>query len=48
MKHFHCPRLCENPQPIRQSCGLMLCGRCWFIDSVYSVMFLCTPEVCDG
>jgi hypothetical protein len=46
MKHFHCPHDCEHPQPIVQACGLRLCGRCWFIDGVYTIMFLCTPEAC--
>jgi hypothetical protein len=46
--HFHCPHGCENPQPIVQDCGLRLCGRCYFLGNVWTVMFLCTPETCDG
>jgi len=45
--HYHCPEGCENPQPIKQHCGLRLCGRCYFVLGVLTVMFLCTPEVCD-
>jgi hypothetical protein len=47
-KHFHCPEDCgENPQPIVQHCGLRLCGRCWVLYGVISIMFLCTPDICE-
>jgi hypothetical protein len=46
-EHYHCPEGCENPQPIKQWCGLRLCGRCYFVHGIYTVMFLCTPATCD-
>jgi hypothetical protein len=46
-EHWHCPLECEHPQPIRQTCGLRLCGRCLFIEDRWTVMILCTPETCD-
>jgi hypothetical protein len=46
--HFHCPEGCEAPQPIRQVCGLRLCGRCYFFEDRMTIMFLCTPEFCDA
>jgi hypothetical protein len=54
--HYHCPLGCEHPQPFvlrRPRSGgksqhrvVLLCGRCWFVDGVATVVVPCTPEIC--
>lgn len=44
--HYHCPDLCEKPQPVRGDDGRLYCGRCWFKYGERVVMVECTPETC--
>lgn len=46
VRHGHCPRDCEKPQPCEWD-GEMVCGRCLVIDRRISVMIPCTPAICD-
>lgn len=44
--HYHCPFGDEHPQPFVAG-GLLLCGRCYFVDDVLTIMVECSPEVCE-
>lgn len=46
--HAHCPYECEHPQPFVLD-GVLVCGRCAFVDDTITPMVPCTPETCgDG
>ena len=45
--HAHCPYNCEHPQPFMNEEDL-ICGRCWFVDCIRSVMIPCIPSTCDN
>lgn len=46
VEHSHCPEGCDKPQPFRLDDGRELCGRCWVLFKVQSIMIPCTPETC--
>lgn len=44
--HAHCPHHCEHPQPFLLD-GVMVCGRCFFIEKVVTPVEPCNPAICD-
>lgn len=44
--HYHCPYLCEHPQPFTVG-ELLLCGSCFFGRDAITPMVPCSPEICE-
>jgi hypothetical protein len=44
--HAHCPDDCWHPQPFMDGDDL-ICGRCFLIHKMRTVMIPCTPEICS-
>jgi hypothetical protein len=46
-EHYHCPKGCEKPQPFWKG-GLLVCGRCWFVEGQAVPVVPCTEDLCDA
>ncbi len=46
--HAHCPLECEHPQPFYDDrLKELLCGRCWFVHGLCTIMVPCNQETCE-
>jgi len=46
ISHSHCPYEHEHPQPFMKD-GDEICGRCYFVEHIITIMVPCTPEICN-
>ena len=44
--HAHCPNDCDHPQPFVDYEGILLCGRCWILNGLRTLMLPCNKETC--
>lgn len=47
IKHSHCQFSCTHPQPVMLDDGREICGECWFLHGIETVMVPCTDDLCN-